>query len=135
MSRTAPRLLVLDDDQAVVAQMSRLFGAYYTVVPLSNPMRAMAMLESDEDVRAFVTEQVMRFGDGVELLSSARSIRPDVRRVMLTNYSDLASIVGGLHSGAIQQLVQKPANDAELLLAIAPELMQSRTAWLRRASA
>ncbi|MDT7612364.1 MAG: hypothetical protein QOG96_6867 [Pseudonocardiales bacterium] len=135
MRRQAPRLLILDDDQAVLAQVGWLFGPYYTVVQLSNPMRAMALVESDPGVSVFLTEQVMRFGNGVELLDGVRTVRPGVRRVMLTNYSDLASIVGGLHSGAIQHLVQKPANDAELLAAVAPELMQSRTAWLKRASA
>jgi DNA-binding NtrC family response regulator len=135
MRRQAPRLLILDDDQAVLAQVGRLFGPYYTVVQLSNPMRAMALVESDPGVSVFLTEQVMRFGNGVELLDAVRTVRPGVRRAMLTNYSDLASIVGGLHSGAIQHLVQKPANDAELLAAVAPELMQSRTAWLKRASA
>ena len=86
-------------------------------------------------MRVFLTEQVMRFGNGLQILETARSMPPDVRRVMLTNYSDLASLVNGLHSGAIEHLVQKPANDAELVLAVAPQLAQSQTAWAKRASA
>jgi DNA-binding NtrC family response regulator len=135
MTGRAPRLIVLDDDQSVLSQVGRLFGAHYSVIQLSNPTRAIAMLESDPGVRIFLTEQVMRFANGVELLETVRTHRPDVRRVMLTNYSDLASIVTGLHSGAIEHLVQKPANDAELLAAVAPELVQSRMAYLKKASA
>jgi ActR/RegA family two-component response regulator len=53
---------------------------------------------------------------------------------MLTGYADLAAIVMGLHSGAIQSLLHKPAGDAELLAAVCPELSE-RTAALRRNSA
>src|SRR6185312_9711111 len=123
----APRLIVLDDDQSVLSQVGRLFGAHYSVIQLSNPTRAIAMIESDPGVRVFITEQVMRFANGVELLETVRTLRPEIRSVMCTNYSDLASIVSGLHSGAVEFLVQKPANDAELLQAAAPELLQSRT--------
>lgn len=135
MATRTPRLLVLDDDPTVVSQVGRLFASHYSVVHLSNPTRAMALLGADQSVRVFLTEQVMRFGNGVELLETVRTTRPDVRRVMLTNYSDLASIVAGLHSGAIQHLVQKPATDVELMAAVAPELLQSRREWMRRASA
>jgi len=135
MASRSPRLLVLDDDPTVLAQVGKLFASHYSVLQLSNPTRAIALLETDESVRVFLTEQVMRFGNGVELLETVRSIRPDVRRVMLTNYSDLASIVTGLHSGAVQYLVQKPATEVDLISAVAPELMQSRREWMRRASA
>ena len=134
MAARSPKILVLDDDQAVLAQVGRLFSAYYAIIQIGNPMRAMALIETDRSVCVFVTEQVMRFGNGVELLESARTLRPEVRRVMLTTYSDLAGIVSGLHSGAIQHLVQKPASDVELITAVAPELIQSRTAWLKRAT-
>ena len=43
------------------------------------------------------------------------------RRILMTTYHDLPSIVAGLHSGAIERLVQKPFTAAELMAAILPE--------------
>jgi hypothetical protein len=39
----------------------------------------------------------------------------------MTTYHDLAGIVAGLHSGAIERLVQKPFTRAELMTALLPE--------------
>ena len=134
--RHPPKLIALDSDEKTQAQIARLFGGHFLVIQLRNPLRAMALIEMDRDVRAIITEQVMRTATGVDLLESVRTMRPEIRRVMLTGYSDLAAIVMGLHSGAIQSLVQKPAGDLELLTAVCPEVAQrAATAGVRRASA
>jgi DNA-binding NtrC family response regulator len=119
----------------MLTQIARVMAGHYRVISHTNPSRAMALLETDERIEIFVTEQVMRFGNGIDLLESARSMRPSVRRVMITNYADLASIIPGVHSGAIQSLAQKPASDDELRAAIAPQLTAQLNATLRRKSA
>ena len=53
---------------------------------------------------------------------------------MLTGYSDLAAIVVGLHSGAVQCLLHKPVGNSELLMAVCPEVAE-RAAARRKASA
>jgi two-component system response regulator RegA len=132
MPTRAVKLLALDEDEASLGQIARVVAGYYSVMQLKSPSRAIGLLEADPSIEVFVTEQVMRFGNGVELLETVRTMRPDVRRVILTNYSDLAGIVLGLHSGAIQHIVQKPAGDLELLHAIAPTLAQQRAAVMAR---
>jgi len=135
MSIGLPNILALDDDLDMLSQIARAVAGHYRVISHSNPTRAMALLETDSAISVFVTEQVMRFGNGLDLLESARSMKPNVRRVMITNYSDLASIIPGLHSGTIQALAQKPATDNELLGAIAPHLLQLRAFAAARKSA
>ena len=46
------------------------------------------------------------------------TLRPDVRRVMMTGHPDLSGIIQGLHSGAIDRLVHKPFTRDELLSAV-----------------
>jgi len=135
MRYQVPKLVALDSDDAVLAQVARVAGSYYTVIQVRNPKRAIALVEEDPQVRVFVTEQVMRGADGVELLESIRTMRPEVRRVMVTTYTDLASIVIGLHSGAIQCLVQKPVDDRELLAAVCPQMVHEIGAMAQRVSA
>ena len=135
MNNALPHILVLDDDAPMLKQIARVFSGQYRVVPVINPTRALALLETDPAVSVFITEQVMRFGNGVDLLEAARTMKPNVRRVMLTNYSDLASIIPGLHSGTIEALAQKPATDQELIVAIAPHLLPQRATQARWLSA
>jgi DNA-binding NtrC family response regulator len=133
MSRLKPTLLALDNDDTVLRQIARVLAGQFHVLQVRQPLRAIGMLEAQRDIRVFITEQVMSTADGVELLETARTLRPDVRRIMLTTYTDLAAIVGGLHSGAVERLVQKPVSDAELLAVVCPELRQATVA--ARASA
>jgi len=135
MRHVPAKLLVLDQDDSVLRQVGRVFGGYFVVVPVHTPHRALGLLEGDPHIRVMITEQVMRAAQGVDVLEAVRSRWPDIRRVMLTTYTDLASIVTGLHSGAVQVL--KPATDEELLKAVCPEIIhQVSTANVsRRASA
>lgn len=127
-------LIVLDGDDHAVRQVSKVLSGACLITHVRNSRSAIAMIESDPHIGAIITEQVMRSGDGVQLLETVRTLRPQVRRIILTTYTDLATIIQGLHSGAIQTLVQKPIVDSELLAAVCPELARV-DALPRRASA
>ena len=135
MRRELGKLLALDNDDAVLSQIARVFGGSLIVLQVRSPSRAMGILEVDRAVRAIITEQVMPSANGVDLLETVRTRFPHVRRVMLTAYSDLATIVGAIHSGAVQCLVQKPASDSELIAAVFPEAAHRVAELRRRASA
>ena len=128
MTALKPKLLALDNDETVLREIARVLVGHFTVLPVRQPVRAIGLLETHKDIRVFITEQVLSTADGVELLETVRFIRPDVRRIMLTTYTDLASIVSGLHSGAVERLVQKPVCDAELLAVVCPELQNPQRA-------
>jgi DNA-binding NtrC family response regulator len=115
-----PILLALDGDDAVLRTIAQVVAPHYQSLATSDPRKFLAWLENTTDVACIVTEHVLRTASGVALLQTARTMRPAARRVLLTTYHDLASIVDGLHSGAIEYLVQKPFTPAELLNAILP---------------
>ena len=135
MRRQPRRIIYLDNDDPTARQVSRVFGGAFHVLHVQNPRRMIGLLETDPTIAAVITEQVLRCGNGVELLESVRTLRPQVRRVMLTGYADLASIVVGLHSGAIQCLLHKPVGDADLLSGVCPEIAERAATVQRRASA
>jgi DNA-binding NtrC family response regulator len=114
-------LLALDGDETILKTISRLAAPYYEVLATRDPRKFLAWLENAKNVAVVVTEHVLQTSSGVALLQSARTMRPDARRVLLTTYHDLASIVDGLHSGAIERMVSKPFTQSEFLAAILPE--------------
>ena len=114
-------LIVLDGDDAVLKTISRIAGPYYQVRTTRDSRTLLGWMQESAPVDVIVTEHVLRTSSGVALLDTARSCRPSARRVLMTTYHDLASIVTGLHSGAIERLVPKPFTSAEFLAAILPE--------------
>jgi DNA-binding NtrC family response regulator len=114
-------LLALDGDDAVLKTIARVASAYYEVRATRDPMRWLGWLQGTQDVAVVVTEHVLRNSNGVTLLETARTTCPGARRVLMTTYHDLAGIVAGLHSGAIERLVQKPFTRAEMMTALLPE--------------
>jgi DNA-binding NtrC family response regulator len=130
---TKPPLLALDGDENVLSTVSRVAAPHYHVLVTRDPRRLLGWMENYPNVAVVVTEHVLQSSHGVSLLETARSMRPDATRVLLTTFGDLASIVDGLHTGAIQRLVQKPFTPAELLHAIMPEGFSGAQA--KRASA
>ena len=135
MRRQPRRIIYLDNDDQLARQVARVFGGAFHVLHIQNPRRMIGLMETDPTIAAVITEQVLRSGNGVELLESVRTFRPQIRRVMLTGYPDLASIVVGLHSGAIQCLLRKPVSDADLVAGVCPELAELAATVHRRASA
>jgi DNA-binding NtrC family response regulator len=117
-----PILLALDGDEDALRTIARAAAPYYQALVTRDPRRFIAWLENTPDVAVVMTEHVLQNATGVALLQSVRTMRPKARRVLLTTYHDLASIVDGLHSGAIEHLVQKPFTPGELLQAIIPDL-------------
>jgi DNA-binding NtrC family response regulator len=108
-------IIAIDDDQRVLDQISTLLDSTYNVLKTSDPHRAMGWLQNNATVTAIVVEQVLRNGRGIDLLSAAQKLRPDVRRILIANYADLTAIVGSLHTGDIQRTIFKPIVPNELL--------------------
>jgi DNA-binding NtrC family response regulator len=132
------KLIALDHDLQSLRDVAAAMTPWYDVVRLREPMKVVELLQADANVAVVVTEQVLPTGSGVSLLESARTLRPDVRRVLMTGYGDLASIIAGLHSGAIQAMVNKPFTRDELLAAVLPVEMRGMTMSadaMRRATA
>ena len=116
-----PYLLALDGDEAVLRQIAEIAAPHFQALTTRDPRKLLAWLDHHRRIDAIVTEHVLQTSHGVALLESARQMRPEARRVLLTTYHDLPSIVAGLHSGAIQHLVQKPFTAMDLLTAVLPE--------------
>jgi serine/threonine-protein kinase len=51
---------------------------------------------------------------GVELLRKSVELSPDSVRILLTGYSDLASIVGSINDGEVYRFISKPWDNQEL---------------------
>lgn len=123
-------VIAVEDDARVLDQISAALDATHVVLGTSDVGRALAWLENDVTIAAIIAGQTLRANGGLELLRSAQKLRPAARRILITNYEDLSSIVAGLHCGAVQRTIAKPINPRELvaLVRMAPAAASAKPA-------
>jgi serine/threonine-protein kinase len=70
-------------------------------------------------VHLIVSDQRMPGMLGVELLRRAKELSPTTVRILLTGYSDLASIVGSINDGEVYRFINKPWNNQDIQAVVA----------------
>jgi hypothetical protein len=112
MAGQTSNILLCTMDSVLLRAMARAAGPIFQLLETPDSRMAFDCL-LDPQLEVVATDQL-------PLLAEARRVRPDVRRVLLTDYSNLGEVVRGLHDTTIQQVVDKPLKEREFLAAIAP---------------
>ena len=113
-NRAERTLLLLDDEDNVLRSLARLFRRdAYRLLTASSVQEAFDLLASNT-VQVIVSDQRMPDMDGTEFLGRVRDLYPDTMRMVLSGYTDLATITDAINRGAIYRFLTKPWNDDEL---------------------
>lgn len=106
-------ILAVDDDERILNGLKSLFRMRYHVFTTTNPNQALDFIKRHK-INVIISDQRMPIMPGVELLRQAREISPHTVRILLTGYSDLASIVGSINDGEVYRFISKPWDNQEL---------------------
>lgn len=119
-----PRLMYVDDDQALVFLVQRLLRRRgYEVSGFLDPREATAVLEADPAAwDLLVTDYNMPGYSGVEMLEAARSIRADLPVALASGYITPEIEAAARQAGALA-LIHKP-NDVQELCATVDALLR-----------
>jgi eukaryotic-like serine/threonine-protein kinase len=117
-SQAKQRVLFVDDEERILTALKTIFRNKYHVLTAANGMEALDFIKRFK-IPVVVSDQRMPGMLGVELLRRAREITPDSVRILLTGYSDLASIVGSINDGEVYRFISKPWDNQELQNVIA----------------
>ena len=113
----SPRLLVLDDDKAIVGVLQRYFaGRGFHVEACLDPAEALSRVEADEPYDAVICDlhfTPARLGEGLEIVERARRRRPTAAVVLFTGATGEAIREEALRLGACDVL-PKPSPLAKL---------------------
>ena len=127
------RLLVVDDEERILSALKSIFRMRYHVFATTDGNKALEFMKKFQ-MHVIISDQRMPIMPGVELLRQAREISPASVRILLTGYSDLASIVGSVNDGEVYRFISKPWNNQDLqqtvaeAVTIALELADAETA-------
>src|SRR5688572_8311644 len=105
----SPRLLIIDDDPAVLQalpQMLRMRMAHVTVETADSAMAALARIDG-RDYDAIVTDIKMPGMDGPALLAEIHARRPETPMLLITGQDEHALAINALRGGAYD-FIQKP---------------------------
>ncbi len=107
-------LLLVDDEENVLHALRRLLRREdYRVLSTTSVKEAFNLLAGN-DVQVIVSDQRMDEMSGTEFLTRVRGMYPDTIRIVLSGYTDLATITDAINHGAIYRFLTKPWNDVEL---------------------
>ena len=111
------KLLIVDDEQANIRLLERLFRQDYFCLTASSGEEAVELLDQHE-VAVIITDQRMPGMTGVELLKRSADRRPHMVRILLTGYTDLEALIEAVNCGLVYMYINKPWNNDDLKLRV-----------------
>jgi DNA-binding NtrC family response regulator len=111
------KIIAVEPDAAALKDLEAKLAPYHIVVGTTQPERALALLQSEREAVAILVS-TSKGSDVLGVLAAAQQQRPNVLRVLLTAFENLTVVVEGLHSGAVQRVVSRPIQYAELLAVV-----------------
>ena len=108
MPKPRPRLLIVDDEVAILETMTFTFEDDYEVFTSSSANEALALLEKHGPVAVVISDQRMPEMTGVEFLSRVFKRSPATQRIILTGFADMAAIIRAINDGHVYAYITKP---------------------------
>lgn len=111
-------VLCVDDEPNILSSLRRLFKGAGLEVQVANGGAAGLEVLKSRSFDVVISDMRMPEMDGTEFLERVRESWPDTIRLLLTGYSEIASIVGAINRGEIYRYVAKPWDDNDIVLIV-----------------
>ena len=101
-------VLCVDDEPNILSSLRRLFRPCgYRVLVAESGAQGLDVLRN-ETVDLVISDMRMPHMDGAQFLAAVRADWPDVVRILLTGYADMASTIEAINKGQIYRYINKP---------------------------
>jgi DNA-binding NtrC family response regulator len=126
-----PAIVLVDDEEMILTSIRTLLmlEADYEVTCFTSPREAVRHLEKNA-VDVTVSDYLMPGMTGIQLLAESKRTQPEAARVLLTGHADKASAIQAINEVGLFQYLEKPWDNAQLLLVIQQAV--ERTELLRQ---
>jgi CheY-like chemotaxis protein len=108
MRESRPRILVIDDEEAILETMTFTFQDEYEVFTSTDARRALDILDENAPIAVVLTDQRMPNMSGVELVTEVCRRHPATVSMILTGFSDMDAIIQAVNDGHIYAYITKP---------------------------
>lgn len=100
-------VLYVDDEEVNLRGFKANFRKYFKVHTSVSPTEAIGMLK-ENDIQVIITDQRMPEMTGTEFLEKILPDYPDVIKIILTGFTDIAAIQDGINRCGIYKYITKP---------------------------
>jgi FixJ family two-component response regulator len=108
------RILVVDDEEAILETMTYTFEDDYQVLTATSASQGLELLEADGRVAVVISDQRMPEMTGVEFLAKVFEMDPTTTRIILTGFADMDAIIRAINNGHVYAYITKPWEPADL---------------------
>ena len=112
-----PTVLYVDDEEGNRQAFTSAFRRSFRVFTAATLQEAWDVLTKNE-VHVVLSDQRMPGTVGTELLRLVRERYPQIRRMLVTGYSDLQAVVDAVNHCGVTKYIAKPWDPASMLSAI-----------------
>jgi DNA-binding NtrC family response regulator len=119
MTDSKASIVLIDDEEMVITSLRALLQleTEHDIHAFTDAAQAAKFLETDT-VDVCVSDYLMPGMNGIQLLMRAKELQPEASRVLLTGHADKQSAIAAINEVALFQYVEKPWDNAQLLLVI-----------------
>jgi two-component system chemotaxis response regulator CheY len=127
-------ILCVDDEQAVLNQLSALLGRRlgeeYRIECAESADEALSLIaelhDGGDQVQLVICDQVMPGTKGDRLLETIHTRWPEIMKILLTGEAGLDSAIYAINHAGLHRYIEKPWHPEDLLLAVQNLLTQYR---------
>ncbi|MEA5462260.1 response regulator [Leptothoe sp. PORK10 BA2] len=108
------KILVVDDEPHNLDLLQRTFYREFQVLRADSGQAALTSLAQHPDTAAIISDQRMPSMSGTELLVQVANQYPNIIRMILTGYTDVADLVEAINAGKVFKYITKPWEEKDL---------------------
>lgn len=101
-------ILYVDDEPVNLMLFDRMFEKTYTVLTAESGLKGIELLGENNEVKVVISDMKMPTMNGIEFITKAKSMYPNIQFYLLTGYEITKEIQESLSSGLILKYFQKP---------------------------
>lgn len=122
-----PAVLIVDDEEMVIASIKAFLQLEtdYDIHGYTDPEQAARFAEG-APIDVAVSDYLMPRMNGIQLLARVKELQPEASRVLLTGHADKQSAIQAINQVALFQYLEKPWDNAQLLLVIQSGVERAR---------
>lgn len=113
------KILVVDDDKIVTSTLKTLFKleGFSDTDYFNDPREALKFLKANKpDV--ILSDFLMPEMNGLEFLSAAKEIYPEVSMILLTGYADKENAIRAINEIGLYKYIEKPWDNDDLIMSL-----------------
>ena len=113
------KIVVVDDEKMVTSAFKALFKVegYSDIHLFNSPIEALEFLKSEKP-DLIISDFIMPDMNGLEFLTEAKKLYPEVSMILLTGYADKENAIKAINEIGLYKYIEKPWDNDDLLVNI-----------------